>query len=70
MENDYLFSFFQTIVKSSNGMGNGRWPLLSVNYFPDSQVQINQILIAKLELKFASYVPFNKSRAIFVLDTF
>lgn len=42
---------------------------------PDSQVQINQIVIAKLELKFSSYVPFNKiikdkSRAIFVLDTF
>lgn len=27
---------------------------------PDSLVQINQIKIAKHELKFASYVPFNK----------
>lgn len=27
---------------------------------PDSQFQINQIVIAKHELKFASYVPFNK----------
>lgn len=27
---------------------------------PDSQVQINQIVIAKYELEFAPYVPFNK----------
>lgn len=32
----------------------------TLRQLPDSQVQINQIVIAKHELKFASYVPFNK----------
>lgn len=55
MENDYQFSFFQIIVKAQM-----EWVMVTTfRRLPDSLVKINQIEIAKHELNFSSYVPFN-----------